>query len=70
MSLKRLGRCSSVETWVCGDDSDEADEYEDAVEDSTSVDLEAGSMGGSANSCPAGFLKTPVWETHSSIIPL
>jgi len=38
------------------DDSDEADEYEDAVEDSNVVDLEAGNIRGSANSCPAGFL--------------
>lgn len=38
------------------DDSDEADEYEDAVEDSNLVNLEAGDLGGSANSCPAGFL--------------
>ncbi len=38
------------------DDSYEADEYEDAVEDATLVDLEAGNIRGSANSCPAGFL--------------
>ncbi len=37
------------------DESDEADEFEDAVEDSTSVDLEALDIGGSANTCPAGF---------------
>ena len=43
--------------YVCtySDDSDEADEYEDAVEDSNLVDLEAGVIGGSAYSCPAGF---------------
>lgn len=38
------------------DDSDEADEYEDAVEDSNLVDLETGDTGGSLSSCPAVFL--------------
>ena len=38
------------------DESDEADEFEDAVEDSTLVDLEALDIGGSANTCPVGFL--------------
>ena len=42
--------------YTYSDDSDEADEYEDAVEDSKLVDLEAGDIGGSPNSCPAGFL--------------
>ena len=44
--------------YVCtySGDSDEADEYEDAVEDSNFVDLEAGDKGSSASSCPAGFL--------------
>lgn len=38
------------------DESDEADEFGDAVEDSTLVDLEALDIGVPANTCPAGFL--------------
>lgn len=38
------------------DDSDEADEYEDAVEDSNLVDLETGDTEGPVSSCPAVFL--------------
>ena len=41
--------------YTFSDDSDEADDYEDAVEDSNLLDLEAGNIEGSANSCPAGF---------------
>lgn len=36
--------------------SDEADDYGDAVEDSNLVDLEAGLIGRSSNSCPAAFI--------------
>lgn len=36
--------------------SDEADDYEDAVEDSNLVDLEAGLISRSSNSCLAGFI--------------
>lgn len=47
------------------DDSDGADEYDDAVEASSLVDLRAGGINGPVKSYPGAFLWTPVREAPS-----